>query len=113
MGSLTTCWELDYLLERLTNLHVTRPQVHLQGSPQQPTHVTKGPVCIHLFQVLFEILNRDILRSTMRAKMLSPKFRADSLEGEIGQISSIHLICTSCTLLSWRRCMQYVPFATP
>ena len=37
MGSLTTCWELDYLLERLTNLHVTRPQVHLQGITESST----------------------------------------------------------------------------
>ena len=29
--------ELDYLLERLTNLHVTRPQVHLQGITESST----------------------------------------------------------------------------
>ena len=105
------------MFERLTELHVTRPQVHLQGSPQQPTHVTKGPVCIHLFQVLFEILNRDILRSTMLAKMLSPKFRADSLEAEQNIFDPSHLhflhppflaavyaVCTLCHPLTTQSC---------
>ena len=85
MGSLTTCWELDYLLERLTNLHVTRPQVHLQGITESSTahHVTKGPVCIHLFQVLFASLNRDIiyiLNSNMKfdnaCKNVEPKIQS-------------------------------------
>ena len=80
MGSLTTFWELDYLLERL---HETRPQVHLQGSPQQSNHVTKGPTCIHLFQVLFACLNRDIiyvLNSNMKfdnaCKNVEPKIQS-------------------------------------
>ena len=85
MRSLTTCWELDYLLERLTNLHVTRPQVHLQGITESSTvHPCYQGPCLHPFvSSTIASQNRDetyILNSNMKfdnaCKNIEPKIQS-------------------------------------